>query len=1384
MPSIIGSSSIYGNLITGTGPTGHTGPIGYTGPRGPTGTTGGPTGGTGVYIFDVTSNPSSNTIAFTLSDGSVIGPIFGFTGPDINYSDSRGISGYIAAGYYSGLSGVVSGYTFVFRGITGDGQYVIASMSPDKSEILLQVKDINLGGGIVYGVTSDGFLVYTGTTFTAANTKIEVSGQILQDNASGFFNTSSSTYLSFGLTASSSSIILANDSVKVYSEFETPYISVPSVGRGVVTSPVNDAVVGVDSGGYILNLNKASVFKLATPIGITAFTESEFNPTDTMKTWTFFIEGPDVWNLPSNLYFDGGLTGIGVYAFSSGMNILQITKNSNSNNYIASFVDRFIGSNTDTQQYGGVGSCCYDGGCVDYVTESVCSTYPNGVFNALKSCDTGCLIGSCCIDNKCYDNVSKQTCLEATGNATAWRATRCIGSSCNPGAFVYDLEEQPEKNTTITNAAVVTDTTTWQKVVSYKVITDDPTARVIVSTFPRGSVTFQAYGAFTLSPTDSNVSDIPAVNNEIISVYFTNSANSIEEVFKDSYATETIQLEIRINANIGTSTETTKITKTNTLKPALVPYCNGVAGTVQIKTSYEAIRYCRDCYVITPASNRYYFGIQKQAGTFDFCLNPTTLTITPRCAKVGNVIDTNPCKITEANNRAWVDLDDPDLKPLAVNCNHKEYGFLTTNCDNGCDAAVAIGSLGETVCKGQTYGSSLPYWHYIDFKDTANLKTQLVLAGVTGSRIDTILNECNTIITGLTNNNQGTINPLLFYKDNQNVGITFNDTGSSCCTPTQLNDGTDICSYNFSPTFDYNAPPGKKITYNLFAFSVVEQFFVSTTCCLPGSGGRDGAYASGGAAEHAQGYYILHRAETDTNTGKLSDPTNPGCFYLLPVWDQWSCTNGGCGGCDAAGGGGSSTYIGPRFSGPSFVGEIRPGDLGICSGVSRLKTIPCGNFHSGRLPVGDQRKYCNFPEWNFGGCANNGWSNAAVAEGIVATKPTISTEDRLNRESWVWDYYIGPKTCSNGCDLTDSGRSCNDTAGCKFSDQWCSSAFNLRGKNQGIFTDGGFICSDREWRPQLKRRKIVLEETKVDGITAIAPYVYKIVSATDPSWTEARNPNEIVWCLRGDAASSTEWFDEKIPYPPTQNSFNGKLTDFDTRHEVIAYYTDGLTLSNFETSPPVYTEIFKKSLEKYDIPTIDFGVKEFEIFNNKLYINASAVCDATKPTSCFIAQNGSSKQIINSNGWELGPWRFDLWYPNTSGLNAFKYESFDTDVDNGNMWNDKNNNPIEGFSYDSNNILSNYQTSVTNQDGSTDIQIRFWITLTAMFKKQIDGVDVYTYTSRVKQFGVIPGSINSSAAFTSTFKNKLLTDEITGTSQCVSINCDTAPYICEAYPDC
>jgi hypothetical protein len=597
-----------------------------------------------------------------------------------------------------------------------------------------------------------------------------------------------------------------------------------------------------------------------------------------------------------------------------------------------------------------------------------------------------------------------------------------------------------------------------------------------------------------------------------------------------------------------------------------------------------------------------------------------------------------------------------------------------------------------------------------------------------------------------------------------------------------LNDGTDIgCNYEYSPTFDYFAPAGKKITYNLFSYLVVEDYIINGQCCLPGFGGLGGASQVSSPAENAQGYYILHRAEVDIATNKLSDPTNPGCFYLLPAWNQWTCDSAcvGIQGCGGGGAEGESISIGARYSGPQFVGEITEADLIQCNGVPHLKTLGCAAYdYPSKTP--DQIRYCIFPSRNFGGCDSNGWS-FSVANAIVSTNSAITAEDRLNRESWVWDYYIGPKTCSNGCDLTDSGRNCNDTAGCKFSDDFCSAALRLRGQNQGVFTDGGYLCSDLQAGgvPQSQRRKIILKETQIAGITAIEPYVYKIVSATDPSWTEAINPNEIVWYLRGDAATS---FDDLI-ISPTKNSFHEKLTNFDAKHEVIAYYTDGSVDSNFETSPPVYTEIYKNSSEKYDIPTIDFGVKEFAILNNKLYINASAVCDATKPTSCFIAQNGNSKIIITSNGWELGPWKFDLWYPNKIGKN-FKYEGFGNDVDNGNQWSDQNG-PVQGFNYTADKILDDYQTPITNQDGSTDIQIKFWITLTAMFKKQIDGVDVYTYSSRVKQFGVTPSSINSgSVPFTSTFKNKLLTDEITGTSQCVSINCDTAPYICEAYPDC
>ena len=1377
MPSIIGSSSIYGNLISGTGPTGYTGPIGPTGPRGPTGTTGGPTGGTGIYIFDVTSDPTSNTISFTLSDGDVIGPIFGFTGPSINYYNSIGISGYIGSDYYTGLSGIISGYTFVFKGITGDGQYIIASMSPDKSEVLLEVRDINIGGGIAYGSTSDGYLVYTGSTFTAANTKIQVtqsSGAALLDNNSGFFTTPTATYMSFGLTATSS--IQSNNTVKVYSEFETPYISVPAVGRGVTVKPVNDAIIDVDSGGYILDLNKSSVFKLATPIGITAFIENEFNPLDSMKSWTFFIEGPDVWNLPNNLYFDGGLTGIGLYAFTSGMNILHVTKQSNSSSYIASFVDRFIGSSTTTQQYGGIGSCCYDGGCVDYVTESVCSTYPNGVFNALKSCDTGCLIGSCCINGTCYNNVSKQSCIEATGNAAAWKATPCIGTSCIPGDFIYDLEEQTDKDLIITNQTIVSDTTTWKKIISFKVITDDPQASITIDSNAQGPISGGIFGLFTLNSTNANISSISSVtNNQIVSIYYTNSQDNWDEGSKDLYTQDTLSLTIKLQKN-----SVTKVSKTISIKPQYVSSCNGEAGAVEIKSSFEAKRYCRDCYLTSPSSTKIYSEVQRQYGTFDFCLNPTTFSVTPKCAKVGTVADIDDCRITEANNPAWVDPDTLEL--LGTRCKHKDYGFLTTNCDNDCDQAVDASNppIFTTICKGQEYGGVTAYWHSVNFDNIANLRTQISLAGVTGSKIDDILNTCNNIIVGLTKSNQGTINPLLFYKDNQNTGITFNSTSSACCQPKEYG---SILSCDSSHDFDFitGAGPGQKVVYNVFYYVVTESSVCQTECCFWGWDGKGAVSPGNYKEEHIQGWYIIHRAIVTVATGKLADPSNPGCFYLIPSYDAWDCSipcNNGSS-CGGGGGGGGCVASGVGNAGPNFIGEISPNDLIACSPggqKNKLQYIRCYSKASSLSNTEDQKQYCVYPFRDWDDCGTD--RPGVDASGFKFTKITITNEDKINRESWVWDYFIGPKICSSTCDLTDGGVNCNAGQNCEFGDQFCSAGF-LKGPDYGYSTDGR-LCPNTELS-NLEKRRIVLNETKISGLTAIEPYIYKIKSSTDLSWTEAINPNEIVWYLRGDAASEQAWFDGSVT-SPVKNTFRGKLTNFDTRHEVIAYYTDGLSTSNFSDAPPRYTEIYKNSIEKYNTPKIDFGIKRYQLFGtpNKLYIDISAICGESN--GCFIRKEGSNKILIDNNGWELGPWKMNLWYPAVGSNQNFEYSGFGNDVSNDNQWY-LNTNLIDGFDYSSDKIIPKYKTTVTTASG-TDISIQLWITLTAMFRKP--STNEYTYSSKVKAFTVVPSLINASGgAFTSSnIKNKLLTDEITGLSECVSINCDTAPYICQVYPDC
>jgi hypothetical protein len=276
MPTIIGNSTIFG-IGGNTGSTGNTGNPGPTGARGNLGSTAGPTGGTAVYISTVTFDSARNRLTFVGSNGTNLSILEGFTGSTGYYSDSRGISATIAAGYLSGLSGIIGGNTFEFLGICGAGT-LISSLSADKTEILITPNV--LASSAYYGSTlPNNYVAYTTSAYSATTTKIGITG--------------TNSILSFGLTADNGA---TGNSVKVFTDFNEIYFGITggiTLGFSGGVS-LNSVVTGYDTGGLVLDLTKYTTYKTTAPIGITAFTSS--GDTGAVQAYTFFIEGAEVWN--------------------------------------------------------------------------------------------------------------------------------------------------------------------------------------------------------------------------------------------------------------------------------------------------------------------------------------------------------------------------------------------------------------------------------------------------------------------------------------------------------------------------------------------------------------------------------------------------------------------------------------------------------------------------------------------------------------------------------------------------------------------------------------------------------------------------------------------------------------------------------------------------------------------------------------------------------------------------------------------------------------------------------------------------------------------------------------------------------------------------------
>jgi hypothetical protein len=388
---IIGNSIILGSSGL-TGPTGPQGPLGVTGPTGPNSVISGPTGNTGVYIVNVISDLANNTITFERSDGRASISLTGFTGPSSNISDLRGISSFISSNYFSGLSAVIGGNTFEFLGICGAGT-LTSSLSTDKKEILITSNSVLATP--TYGVSAANFLVYT-STFSATNTRIGITG-------------GTSPFLSFGLTAHTGA---TGKDVSVYSDFSEKYYGITfgiTLGYSPASIALNSVIVGADSGGLRLDLRNYTTYKLTTPIGITSFIGD--NKTNTIQFYTMFIEGSDVWNFPSNVFFENSIAGISGYGFLDGMNIINMFSTNAGLTFNAAFVARGMGVDNKNSSFSEIGKCIFAGTCEDYVSKSYCAEN-EGVFTSNALCG----FGSCCIGGFCHLNISSAVCSAWSGN--------------------------------------------------------------------------------------------------------------------------------------------------------------------------------------------------------------------------------------------------------------------------------------------------------------------------------------------------------------------------------------------------------------------------------------------------------------------------------------------------------------------------------------------------------------------------------------------------------------------------------------------------------------------------------------------------------------------------------------------------------------------------------------------------------------------------------------------------------------------------------------------------------------------------------------------------------------------------------------------------------
>jgi hypothetical protein len=401
------SSSAIGFQTLNKGLTGATGAQGAQGPIGPTGGLGGPTGATGnlaPYILNVFLTGQTATVE--LSDGTeylVSGNFLGATGSDttiISIKDplDPGSDAITASLLASGNNT----NSFVMRGLCGFGSLVV---SENATTIFIDSIYTPSSGSLdSFGLTNN-TLVYLKQNNQLSSTTIGVTSGNFYDGVLNFEKSGSTP------ASPSFSKLLPRSKVK----YITPTYKTST------PQPV------------VLNVDDAGVFYVRTPNGISAF-NGNFKSSE-IVSFTLITESDDIWNFPSNVYFENGENYL-----TCGKSILNLTSFDQGTSWYATVAARGIDASiTNCQIRGVLGSCCYRGvtgtQCVDYVTKNQCDIL-SGTFNPLQPCETSCgsTFGVCCSNGQCIEDANYAECLAFGGKFLFGVTCGSFGASQDPAA--------------------------------------------------------------------------------------------------------------------------------------------------------------------------------------------------------------------------------------------------------------------------------------------------------------------------------------------------------------------------------------------------------------------------------------------------------------------------------------------------------------------------------------------------------------------------------------------------------------------------------------------------------------------------------------------------------------------------------------------------------------------------------------------------------------------------------------------------------------------------------------------------------------------------------------------------------------------------------------